>query len=92
MQVDQARELEELRARVQSLEAERASAPAAQRVEVEGFDGLRQLSTAIEQNKLDIFLLNKGTPDWWFWGMIALFGVILAAMGISAFYNYAVWS
>lgn len=81
MSNDQAREIEELRERVRALEAERDARPA-QTVQIEGFEGLKQLSNAIEQNRLAFFLGNKGVPDRWFWGFLGFFCLILLGMAV----------
>jgi len=65
-------ELQALRDRIADLEAARDKPV---KVEVEGFEGLRQLSHAIETQQLDRFALQNATPDrvfWgWFWAFIA---------------------
>jgi hypothetical protein len=65
-------ELQALRDRIADLEAARDEPV---KVEVEGFEGLRQLSHAIETQQLDRFALQNATPDrvfWgWFWAFIA---------------------
>lgn len=66
-QVSQA-ELQALRDRVAELEAARDQP---QTVNVEGFEGLRQLSHAIETKNLDAFVLDRGMPDWAFWCILA---------------------
>lgn len=69
-------ELQALRDRIAQLEAARAQP---QVVDIEGFEGLRQLSHAIETKNLDMFMLNRGIPDrafWWIIGPIIAFGVI----------------
>lgn len=53
-------ELQALRDRVAELEAASAQP---QTVNVEGFEGLRQLSSAIENKTLDVFMLNRSVPD-----------------------------
>jgi hypothetical protein len=77
-------ELQALRDRIADLEAARDK-PA--KVEVEGFDGLRQLSHAIETQQLDRFALQNATPDrvfWgWFWAFIAAVVVFLAWGALS---------
>ena len=76
-------ELQELRDRVADLEAARDKPV---KVEVEGFEGLRQLSHAIETQQLDRFALQNATPDrvfWgWFWAFMIFGAVIL--LGIPA--------
>jgi hypothetical protein len=72
-------ELQALRDRIADLEAARDKPV---RVEVEGFEGLRQLSHAIETQQLDRFAIQNATPDrvfWgWFWGFIVVVGVVVA--------------
>lgn len=75
-------ELQALRDRIADLEAARDKPV---KVEVEGFEGLRQLSHAIETQQLDRFALQNATPDrvfWgWFWAFI--FAAVLAvAIGL----------
>jgi hypothetical protein len=71
-------ELQALRDRIADLEAARDKPV---KVEVEGFEGLRQLSHAIETQQLDRFALQNATPDrvfWgWFWAFIAAVILIL---------------
>ena len=71
-------ELQALRDRIADLEAARDEPV---KVEVEGFEGLRQLSHAIETQQLDRFALQNATPDrvfWgWFWAFIAAVILIL---------------
>ena len=77
-------ELQELRDRIADLEAVRDKPV---KVEVEGFEGLRQLSHAIETQQLDRFALQNATPDrvfWgWFWACIAGVAVFLAWGALS---------
>ncbi|QYE37202.1 hypothetical protein KZX46_21440 (plasmid) [Polymorphobacter sp. PAMC 29334] len=76
-------EVEALREQVARLEADRARP-----VAVEGFEGLRQLSHAIETKNLDAFLLDRGIPDRWFWGgVLALVFVFIAVFGYSFAYH-----
>jgi hypothetical protein len=71
-------ELQALRDRIAELEAARDKPV---KVEVEGFEGLRQLSHAIETQQLDRFALQNATPDrvfWgWFWAFIVVVGVVV---------------
>jgi hypothetical protein len=69
-------ELQALRDRIAYLEAAREKPV---KLEVEGFEGLRQLSHAIETQQLDRFALQNATPDRVFWGWFWAFviGVIL---------------
>jgi len=67
-------ELQALRDRVAELEAARDQP---QNVNIEGFEGLRQLSHAIETKNLDGFLLDRSVPDVFFWGFLAIFMLIL---------------
>jgi hypothetical protein len=77
-------ELQALRDRIADLEAARDKPV---KVEVEGFEGLRQLSHAIETQQLDRFALQNATPDrvfWgWFWAFIAAVVVFLAWGALS---------
>jgi len=69
-------ELQALRDRVAEVEAARDKPV---KVEVEGLEGIRQLSHAIETQQLDRFALQNSVPDkvfWgWFWAFVA--GVVL---------------
>ena len=71
-------EMQALRDRVANLEAGR-DAPV--KVEVEGFEGIRQLSHAIETQQLDRFVLRNSVPDkvfWrWFWAFAAICGLLI---------------
>jgi len=58
-------EMQALRNRVADLEAGRDKQV---RVEIAGFEGVRQLSHAIETQQLDRFALQNSTPDRVFWG------------------------
>ncbi len=64
-------ELDALRTRVAELEAARAEPV---KVEIEGLDGLKAWSRAVENKDLDNFYLNHSVPDrqfWWpFWGFV----------------------
>lgn len=66
-------ELDALRTRVAELEAARAEPV---KVEIEGLDGLKAWSRAVEAKDLDNFYLNHSVPDrqfWWpFWGFVAV--------------------
>ena len=53
-------ELQALRDRIAELEAARNQP---QTVNIEGFEGLRQLSSAIENKNLDAFMLDRGMSD-----------------------------
>ena len=74
-------EVARLRDHVAALEAAHAKSPT---VNVEGFEGLRELSRAIETKNLDGFLYDRGVPDKVYfrvvWGM-AIFAVIIVAWG-----------
>lgn len=74
-------ELQELRDRIADLETVRDKPV---KVEVEGFEGLRQLSHAIETQQLDRFALQNATPDrvfWgWFWAFVAFASVVFILM------------
>jgi hypothetical protein len=76
-------ELQALRDRIADLEAARDEPV---KVEVEGFEGLRQLSRAIETQQLDRFALQNATPDrvfWgWFWGFMIFGAAILIGIPV----------
>ena len=65
-------EMQALRDRVADLEAARDKPV---KVEIEGLEGLKQWSHAIETQQLDRFALQNSVPDkvfWgWFWAFIA---------------------
>ncbi len=84
-QVDQ-NELQALRDRIAELEAARAQP---QIVDIEGFEGLRQLSHAIETKNLDAFMLDRSMPDKTFW--MVLCGIVGFAlfMGFLAMYQHS---
>ena len=69
-------ELQALRDRVADLEAARDKPV---KVEIEGLEGLKQWSHAVETQQLDRFNLVNSTPDRVFWGWFWAFvvGVIL---------------
>ena len=77
-------EMQALRDRVSDLEAGR-DAPI--KVEIEGFEGIRQLSHAIETQRLDRFALQNSTPDrvfWgWFWAFMIGCVLLLIWAGLS---------
>ena len=75
-------ELQALRDRIADLEAARDKPV---KVEVEGFEGLRQLSHAIETQQLDRFALQNATPDRVFWGW---FWVFIGAVAIFLIYGF----
>jgi hypothetical protein len=77
-------EIKALRDEVARLEADRARPVP---VEVEGFEGLRQLSHAIENKNLDAFLLDRGIPDRWFWGTIILFFLFFVGLFVVGFFQ-----
>jgi hypothetical protein len=85
-------ELQELRDRIADLEAVRDKPF---KVEVEGFEGLRQLSHAIETQQLDRFALQNSTPDrvfWgWFWAFIALAGMFIVMVFVQHFTGRAIF-
>lgn len=76
-------ELQALRDRIADLESARDKPV---KVEVEGFEGLRQLSHAIETQQLDRFALQNATPDrvfWgWFWGFMIFGAAILIGIPV----------
>ena len=80
-------EMQQLRDKVARLEAARAEPV---EVKVEGFEGLRQLSHAIETQQMDAFMLQNAVPDrvfWgWFWALIICTGVFFAALLIDHFF------
>ena len=71
-------EMQALRDRIADLEAAREKPI---KVEIEGFEGIRRLSHAIETQQLDRFAMQSATPDrvfWgWFWAFIAAVMVAL---------------
>lgn len=69
-------EVQQLRDQVARLEATRAEPV---KVDIEGFEGLRQLSHAIETQQMDAFMLQNAVPDRVFWGT---FWVIVAFAAI----------
>ncbi len=77
-------ELDALRTRVAELEAARAEPV---KVEIEGLDGLKAWSRAVENKDLDNFYLNHSVPDrqfWWpFWVFVAIAGIVLGAAVIE---------
>jgi hypothetical protein len=85
-------ELQALRDRIADLEAARDKPV---KVEVEGFEGLRQLSHAIETQQLDRFALQNATPDrvfWgWFWAFIALASIFIVMVFVQHFTGRAIF-
>ena len=75
-------EVARLRDHVAALEAAQAK-PAT--VNVEGFEGLRELSQAIETKNLDGFLYDRGVPDKVYWAAVLAIPVIFA---IAFFWNF----
>lgn len=77
-------ELQALRDRVAELEAAR-NQPV--KVEIEGLEGLKQWSHAVETQQMDLFMLNNAVPDrvfWgWFWAFIAAVVIFLAWGALS---------
>lgn len=77
-------ELQALRDRVAELEAVRDKPL---KVEIEGLEGLKQWSHAIETQQMDLFMLNNAAPDrvfWgWFWAFIAGVVIFLAWGALS---------
>lgn len=73
-------ELKALRDRVATLEAARAEPI---KVEIDGLEGLKQWSHAVESQQLNSFYELNSTPNRVFWGWIA---AILAAMAIFVIY------
>jgi hypothetical protein len=71
-------ELQVLRDRIAELEAARDQPKT---VNVEGFEGLRELSRAIETKNLDVFLLNRSMPDRVFWTI--LIGIVVFALAMA---------
>lgn len=70
-----------LSAKVAELEAARAPAS----VNIEGFEGLRQLSQAIENKQVQSFMLDRSMPDSWFYTI--LFGPFVA-IGLLVLYFF----
>lgn len=81
-------EVARLRDQVAALEAAQTK-PAT--VNVEGYEGLRQLSHAIEDKNLDGFLYDRGVPDKVYfgvvWGMVAVAGIVVISMVAKAFFG-----
>lgn len=73
-------ELQSLRDRIAELEAARDTPV---KVEIEGLEGLKQWSHAVETQQLDRFALVNSTPDRVFWGWFWAF-VIFAAVAFTA--------
>ena len=71
-------EIQALRDRIAQLEAARDQP---QTVNVEGFEGLRELSHAIETKNLDVFLLNRSMSDRMFWTI--LIGIVAFAITMA---------
>jgi len=73
-------ELDALRTRVAELEAARAEPV---KVEIEGLDGLKAWSRAVENQDLDNFYLNHSVPDrqfWWpFWIIVGGAAIFVTA-------------
>jgi hypothetical protein len=78
MSTDQTQEIEALRAQVSQLQKQ-AAAPS---VRVEGFEGLEELSQAIERNDLAGFIQDRAQPVWLQWAILAL--VAIMSIGIWA--------
>jgi hypothetical protein len=72
-------QVRKLTAKVAELETARAPA----RVEIGGFEGLRQLSHAIETKQVQSFMLDRSMPDRWFYTIVA--GPLVA---IALFFLY----
>ena len=79
-------ELQALRDRVADLEASRDKPV---KVEIEGLEGIQQLSHAIETQQLDRFGLQNASPDrvfWgWFWAFVAFASVVFILMIVRYF-------
>lgn len=73
-------ELKALRDRVASLEAAR-TVPV--KVEIEGLEGLKQWSHAVETQQLKSFYELNSTPNRVFWGWF--WGFVIAVVGFLAF-------
>lgn len=73
-------DLDSLHNRIAQLEAVRADPV---KVEIEGLDGLKRWSQAVEAKDLDNFYLNHSVPDrqfWWpFWAFVALAIAVIGA-------------
>lgn len=78
-------ELQALRDRVAELEAARDKPL---KVEIEGLEGLKQWSHAVETQQMDAFMLNNAVPDRVFWGWFWAFIVVVAVFVASAFIEY----
>lgn len=72
-------ELEALRTRVAELEAPRAEPV---KVEMEGLEGLKRWSRAVEARQLDAFYFNHAVPEkvyiWLFWAFLVATTVVCA--------------
>ena len=75
-------EMQQLRDQVARLEAARAEPV---EVKVEGFEGLRQLSHAIETQQMDAFMLQNAVPDRVFWGWFWTFIIAVVIFVAIAF-------
>lgn len=79
-------ELQALRERVAELEAARDKPV---KVEIEGLEGLKQWSHAVETQQLDRFILQNATPDrvfWgWFWAFVGIASVFIVMVLIEHF-------
>lgn len=72
-------DLQTLRDRVAELEAARDKPV---KVEIEGLEGLKQWSHAIETQQLDRFALQNSVPDKVFWGWFWAF-IIAAVLAVA---------
>ena len=78
-------ELQALRDRIVELEAAR-DRPL--KVEIEGLEGIKQLSHAIETQQLDAIALQNSVPDKVFWGWFWAFVAFAAVAFAGAFIKY----
>ena len=78
-------ELQALRDRVADLEAARDKPV---KVDIEGLEGLKQWSHAVETQQLDRFHLVNSTPDRVFWGWFWAFIAFAAVAFAGAFIKY----
>ena len=79
-------DLDSLHNRIAELEAVRAEPV---KVEIEGLDGLKRWSQAVEAKDLDNFYLNHSVPDRSFWGLFWVIfggGVLFASVSVALYW------
>ncbi len=79
-------ELQALRDRIAELEAARDKPV---KIEIEGLEGLKQWSHAIETQQMDAFMLNNSVPDRVFWGWFWAFIIAVIAFFTIGFLQNA---